>query len=194
MLIIDKIVPLFDKNGRFYLNHDEKIYEIIMDEKPELFPIINSDNFRFEIEENPNIGKLFVPHTLKHKLIQEYVKDKLDKQDDQDEQDEPDEQDDLNLESDTYFKLSGEQIGLLKEIRNDEYDKYNELTENIIDYSPYDTHIFDKNNLIFISKNIKFESCYKLHVHTDGIIEYKTVGLNKKCKLEIVDNILSIIN
>ena len=88
MKILNSIHPIFDCNGHFYLQYNDQVYELSIDNKNnlELFKIYNNDNFQYQIKEESeenfsnkrSIDLLAKSNTLKSKIIREYIKEKED--------------------------------------------------------------------------------------------------------------------
>ncbi len=95
MKILNEITPIFDITGHFYMEYNNNVFELSVNNKNELeiYQIFNNDNFQFEVNEKANftIGNLNLlsnSNTLKSKVIREYIKDKSENPDEEYESDE----------------------------------------------------------------------------------------------------------
>ncbi len=222
MKILNEITPIFDITGHFYMELNNNVFELSVNNKNELeiYKIYNNDNFQYEILDKPNfnIGNLNLlsnSNTLKSKVIREYIKDKSENPDEEYESDEDLDRstiDEINNKM-TYYP---EDLEIENESLNEDdidSDKFNfygkidtkclqEVTNNDIYYendieqtdiiSAYDTFLYkgdeNENELVFVSKNNKLNSGYRIVIYENGTICFKIIGSYKKIFQLVINN------
>jgi hypothetical protein len=175
------------------------------------YEILDISNFNIG-----NLNLLSNSSSLKSKVIREYIKDKSENPDEEYESDEELDKstiDDINNKM-TYYpedlEIENESID---NDNDDDLDKFNfygkietkclqEVTNNDIYYendyeqsdiiSAYDTFLYkgdeNDNELVFVSKNSKLNSGYRIVIYENGTICFKIIGSYKKILKLVINN------
>ncbi len=195
MKILNEITPIFDITGHFYMEYNNNVFELSVNNKNELeiYQIFNNDNFQFEVNEKANftIGNLNLlsnSNTLKSKVIREYIKDKSENPDEEYESDEEldtSTMEDINNKM-TYYPEDleiEENINIDEDFLENKFNFYGNLNKSMLLFDPpcFETLVLgDLMQVIFRTSIKNNQPFYRITFYSNNTIDLNIIGTKIK--------------